>query len=250
MRKSISSLSMAGVLGLCALGHSQELYGTWGHYRNITVNTTSSGANIAATQYNVPVLVRLTNANFNFALAAGNGRDVRFSKTNTLPLKYQIESWDSAGQSAAIWVLVDTVLGNSATASFRVYYGKASAADSSNGAAVFSTANNFQAVFHLGETVANDTIRDATANKFKGVPRNVGGSNPTNVAGVIGNGKSFPGSSANNNGGAYRLMWPKVNSLIEETIINKKKQNRGEIKKKFSLISKKKINYPSVEMNE
>ena len=208
MRNRMIQLLSAGVLGLFATSFGQEVYGSWGHYRALSVNTTAGGANVASTQFNVPVLVRLNSTNFagGFALAAGNGRDVRFAKTNTLPLKYQIESWDSAGQSAAVWVLMDTVLGNNANAAkYRIYYGKSGTADSSNGAAVFSTANNFQGVFHLNEAT-NDTARDATSNKFKGVPRNRGGSNPANVVGLIGNAKNFLGTSNDNNGGNFRLV--------------------------------------------
>lgn len=194
------------MLGLVTLSLGQEVYGTWGRYRNFSVNTTAGGANVSATLLNYPLLVRLNATNFNFALAAGNGRDIRFAKNNSLPLKYQIESWDSAAQSANVWVLLDTVLGNSSNASrFRIYYGKAGAADSSNGAVVFSTANNFQGVFHLGETGLNDTIRDATSNKFKGIPQNRGGRNPADTAGLIGHAKSFLGNNTNNNGGSYRI---------------------------------------------
>lgn len=199
-------IGLLGILLCVSAAFSQEVYGTYGHYRSITVNTSSTGANVAATQYKFPVLIRLNSSNFNFALAKGDGRDVRFSKTNTLPLKYQIENWDSAGQSASIWVLLDTVLGNSNVAKFRMYYGKAGVADSSKGSAVFDTGNGFQGVFHLAEAT-NDTIRDATVNRFKGIPRNRGGSNPVNVTGISGNAKNFLGDTtlANNSGGAYRL---------------------------------------------
>ena len=151
-------IGLLGILLCVSAAFSQEVYGTYGHYRSITVNTSSTGANVAATQYKFPVLIRLNSSNFNFALAKGDGRDVRFSKTNTLPLKYQIENWDSAGQSASIWVLLDTVLGNSNVAKFRMYYGKAGVADSSKGSAVFDTGNGFQGVA-LRRVVDRETTR-------------------------------------------------------------------------------------------
>jgi hypothetical protein len=38
---------------------AQENYATWGKSKPITINTSASGANIADTLYNFPLLVRL-----------------------------------------------------------------------------------------------------------------------------------------------------------------------------------------------
>ena len=170
--RNIFNLGVAAMLGLATLTLGQEVYGTWSHFRALYVNTTAGGANVSETLLNYPLLVRLNSTNFNFALATGNGRDVRFAKTNTLPLKYQIESWDSVNQTASVWVLMDTILGNNVnTAKCRIYYGKSGTADSSNGAAVFSTANNStRQVPITGSSAEKDGNRDSLSNKNKLAP--------------------------------------------------------------------------------
>jgi hypothetical protein len=188
-----------------------ENYAQWKYARDITVNTTDSGAGVGVTQYRFPLLVRLNSGNFDFTKALSNASDIRFTKANgTTRLPHQVERWDSAGQAAEVWVLADTVFGHSST-TVKMYFGKTGVADSSSATAVFMTAdvanggNNFQAVFHLNEA-ANDTIRDVTANGFKGIPKNRGGVNPADVTGVIGKAKNFLGSNSNNNGGSYRIV--------------------------------------------
>src|SRR3954468_6874888 len=151
-----------------ALSFAQENYSQWSKYRNITVNTTSSGANVANAVANFPVLVRLTSAHADvFSQAAAAGADIRFTdSTGAVRFKHQRERWDSAGQLAEFWVLVPSVGGNTLT-NLRMYWGKNSAADSSSGVGVFNTANNFTAVWHMNEASGN--ISDATNNAFVGV---------------------------------------------------------------------------------
>src|SRR6185295_11668652 len=220
MKKTLAHLA-AVVLGLAGLTLAQENYANWKYYRFITVNTTSAGANVAATQANFPLLVRLNTSNFTFAHAKGNGADVRFTDVaGTTRYKHQIESWDSANGSAAVWVLVPSIAGNNTT-TLRITSQRAAAADSSNGAAVFSTANNFQGVFHLGEATG-DTARDATSNLFKGVPKNRGGVNPTDTLGVIGHAKKFLGdtTTGSNNGGSYQILTSTGGTTFTKNALN------------------------------
>jgi hypothetical protein len=89
-------------------------YGAWSGHRNIVLNTSATGANVAGTVTNFPVLVRLGAAEGGIIAAANGGNSIRFSKAdNTTALPYQIESWSST--AAAIWVRVDSVKGNNAT---------------------------------------------------------------------------------------------------------------------------------------
>jgi hypothetical protein len=60
---------------------------------------------------------------------------------------------------------------------------------SSNSTAVFDTANGFQAVFHMSDD-NNDTIMDATANRYNGTPTDF-----TNTSGIIGKSGVFNGTS-------------------------------------------------------
>jgi hypothetical protein len=207
-------LGLAVVLGATAFLNAQENYSTsWSQHRSYVLNTTASGANVPGTVLNFPVLVRLSAVDSAvFTAAKAGGVDLRFTKANnTTRLQHEIESWNATGRTAAIWVKVDTVPGN-ATATLRMHWGNSGAADSSKGSAVFDTANGFEAVFHMNGA-SGDTIRDATANGYKGVPTvgtTVGSTAPKDSAGVIGSAKAFGGNNDDNDagantGGAYRL---------------------------------------------
>src|SRR6185295_8586255 len=138
------------ILASAAFSFSQENYQTWSRFKDVTINTTSTGANVSGPVANFPVLVRLTSANADvFSQAATGGADVRFTNSNGgTRLSHQKERWDSAGQAAEFWVLVPNIAGNANT-TIRMYWGKSGAADSSKGTAVFDTANGFQAVWHM-----------------------------------------------------------------------------------------------------
>jgi hypothetical protein len=204
-------LILSAIAALCAgSAGAQENYAQWLKFKNITVNTKASGANVSADVTNFPVLVRLDSVNAAdvFSGAQAGGADLRFAKANgTTRLRYQIETWDAVGKTAAIWVLADSVKGNDSTVSLRLYWGKTGAADSSNGAAVFDTASGFQGVWHLGEATGA-TANDVTLNKFHGTPGNTGtftdNSMPFDTAGVIGRGKSLRMSGGTS--GAYFVM--------------------------------------------
>ncbi|MBF0433411.1 MAG: DUF2341 domain-containing protein, partial [Fibrobacteria bacterium] len=170
-------------------------YGSWSYSMDFTLNTTVSGANVIGDVYNFPVLVRLNSSNFNFAEAKDSGQDVRFSKSDSSLLYYEIERWDNSGQKAEIWVLVDTVYGNNNTQFVKMYWGNTVALNQSEGTGVFQTSNAFQGVWHLNEegNTTVDGYKDATANADHGTGINM-------IAGyhgqaVSGDGAIFNGSS-------------------------------------------------------
>jgi hypothetical protein len=148
--------SLAGIIHPVSIGATESpasvgSYGAWSNRRSIILNTTSTGANVATTVTNFPVLIRLGTAEASIIAAANGGNSIRFSKAdNTTPLPYEIESWST--NSAAIWVKVDSVKGNNATQHIRMHWGNGAAASESNGAAVFDSANGYAAVFHMGGT--------------------------------------------------------------------------------------------------
>ncbi len=165
-----------------SLAQATEDYTQWRAYKTITVNTTTSGANIATNQLGFPILIRLTAADtaiFNHTLPGG--ADLRITKSNGMNrLKHQTERWDAVNKIAEIWVLMDTVYGNSNLQSLRIYWGKALAADSSNGASVFTSRNGFKGAWHLNL----ENFLDASENNNTLV--NYGGvSNTGNIAGGI-----------------------------------------------------------------
>ncbi|MBN2037449.1 MAG: DUF2341 domain-containing protein [Chitinispirillaceae bacterium] len=166
---------------------------SWKYARQLILNTTPSGADVASNVLGFPVCIRLHSDNFDFSQARPNGADIRFTKMDNTPLPYEIECWDSAGGHAEVWVMVDTVLGNNSDQSIMMYWGNAAAIDRSNGAAVFDTAAGFQGVWHLAEA-GNTTAKDATSNRYHGTPS--GMSAQSAVDGMIGGAQEFEGSAS------------------------------------------------------
>jgi hypothetical protein len=167
-------------------------FASWKYSKKLFLNTTASGAGVTSDVANFPVLVRLTGSNFNFGQAKSGGADIRFTKSDGMPLSYEIERWDSANGLAEIWVKVDTVYGNNSTQYIFMDWGNAAANATSDGATVFDTANGFQGIWHLSEP-GNATAYDATINHYHGTP--TGMTAASAVAGAIGLAQEFDGSS-------------------------------------------------------
>jgi hypothetical protein len=153
---------------------------------SIVMNTSASGANVAGTVTNFPLLVRLGAAEAAvFTAAKADGADIRFSKSDdATALPYQIESWGSG--KAAIWVKVDSIKGNNATQSISMWYGNSAATSQSNASAVFDTAQ-FVAVYHLNDS------SDATLNGNHGTASPTAPTVATNA--LIGGARTFNGTS-------------------------------------------------------
>jgi hypothetical protein len=164
-------------------------YSSWTYSKRLTLNTTVSGAAVAGTVTNFPVLVRLNSGNFSFSQAAGRGDDLCFSKSDGTMLNHELERYDSSAGQAEVWVLTDTVYGNNGTQSIIMRWG-ASTGTISNSSAVFDAAIGFQGVWHLGEA-GGSTAQDASGNRYHGVASAV-----TAAAGAIGIARKFDGSSS------------------------------------------------------
>ena len=165
-------------------------YPGWKYARRLYLNTTAAGADISGDVAGFPIIIRLTGSNFDFTQAKIDGSDIRFTKSDTTRLPYEIERWDPTAELAEAWVRVDTIYGNDNTQFIAVYWGNTHAADSSNGMAVFDATNGFEGVWHLGD-VAEDSTCDATANRYHGVSPNT--ARPQIAEGVAGNCRAFDG---------------------------------------------------------
>lgn len=135
--------------GFCARAEADD-YSQWGKSALIYLKTSPDGANVTGTVRDFPVLVRLKAADFTFSQARGKGQDIRFSASNGKHLAYQIDRWDSTKALAEVWVKLDSVQGNSETQSLTMHWGNPAAGDSSDGNAVFDSADGFVGVWHLG----------------------------------------------------------------------------------------------------
>jgi len=180
-----SPLKIAGIK-VAAGATTHVPFPSWSHSKRLFLNTTYSGAATMGPVPNFPVLVRLTQSNFDFTQAQDNGADLRFAKPDGTPQSYEIERFDPAAQKAEVWVKVDTVYGNDSAHYITMYWGNPQAAAISNSAAVFDTAAGFSAVWHL-----NLNCTDATYDKNNGV-----NSSAVDTAGIIGYGKKFNGADS------------------------------------------------------
>jgi hypothetical protein len=165
-------------------------YTQWAYSKKIYINTSGMGLNGNVLKF--PLLVRIDTTLVGFNQAQGCGQDLRFSKADGTRLNYQIEKWDTAGDAAVAWALVDTVFQSSAAQYIKMYWGKSDAIDRSNDSAVFDTANGFVGVWHLSpETGATDTLRDATPNRFT----LTNASSTPATSGTIALGRTYNGSN-------------------------------------------------------
>ncbi|MDB5050109.1 MAG: repeat-associated core protein [Fibrobacteres bacterium] len=177
-------------------------YPDWKFVKPLTLNTTSNpgGLNVSANVLNFPLLVRLSNANFNFAEAKGTGADIRFSKTNGDTLSYEIEKWDSAGATATVWVKLDTIYGDNAIQAFRMFWGNSGASSQSSSSSVFKGgnsggANNYKGVWHLSDSAASATVTEALGLNNGTTKSNGSNSNTSNfsTSGLVGKALNLDG---------------------------------------------------------
>ena len=171
------------VMLLAFLPSAFAQYPEWIHTGDLTILTTSEGANLPA-GYSVeefPLLVRLHKDWFDFKQAKAHGEDVRFSTVAGLPLAYQVEEWDAAKGTASIWVRIAKIEGNTRQ-TIRVHWGNADAVSESNGKAVFNESNGFASVWHLGDHVVDEV--GTLESKDVGT---------TVTPGIVGMARHFPG---------------------------------------------------------
>jgi len=105
----------------------------WQYCANINIDNT--GNSNALSDYQQKIV--LSSSNFDFSKANSDGSDIRFlDSDDSTPLSYWIESWDSSGQTATIWVKVPSIPASS-NYTIYMYFGNASATSESNGNNVF-----------------------------------------------------------------------------------------------------------------
>lgn len=162
--------------------------GDWSGRKAVTLNTAAEGADLREGLAEVPVLVRLHTGNFDFLAARDNGADLRFiAGDDKTPLRFHIESYDSVGQQALIWLRVPTVLAASAQQKIWLYFANENAASASDAAGSYDPSHVL--VFHFNET--DGPPRDAT-----GYATHAGAFDGARVAGAaIGPGLRFNGGN-------------------------------------------------------
>ncbi|HEY0706928.1 MAG TPA: DUF2341 domain-containing protein [Polyangia bacterium] len=164
------SASTGGTSGSDAGSSDAPASGAWKYSKVITIDTTSTGAAVMEDVMKYPLAVILDATRIDFAQTQANGADIRFFDSTGKALAHHIELWDRASSSAALWVLLDVVKGNSKDQTIVMKWGNATAPDISDSKAVFKREDGFVGVWHLdedGNTTANG-YKDASSHEAHG----------------------------------------------------------------------------------
>jgi hypothetical protein len=148
---------------------ADENYALWPNSKTLLLNTTATGAHVAGTVADFPVLVRLSASTFTFSQFLSDGHDIRFINSKGVHLPFEIERFDPYAGVADVWVLVDTIRGNDSTA-ITMYWGNMNAAAQSLASLVFDTAFGYRAVWHCNDRGLINPRIDATINGFNALP--------------------------------------------------------------------------------
>ncbi|HWA03369.1 MAG TPA: DUF2341 domain-containing protein [Rhizomicrobium sp.] len=181
------------VLALCGLSTSALAEGwwqqDWSFRRQITIDTSPKGGNIAEPAGRVPLLIRLHSGNFNFSDAQENGTDLRFvAADNKTPLAYHIESFDPVLGIATLWVDVPEFPA-AATKDIWLYYANKKATAGADAPGTFDA--DYTLVYHFDDA-AGTPPHDKTANANNATTPAAG----IDEGSIIGKGARFLGAGA------------------------------------------------------
>ena len=146
-------------LVLCAGMAAGAFPANWTHSDLITIEE-HSGSDL--TDYQIPV--ELNASNFDFTKAQPDGADIRFAELGGTMLGHWIEAWNSTDENATVWVKVASVPANG-TATIRMWYGNAGAADASDGNATFEFFDDFED----GDYTDKWTVISGTWREYDGI---------------------------------------------------------------------------------
>jgi biopolymer transport protein ExbB len=156
----------------------------WALRKKITIDTSSTGANITDPIGTTPVLIRLHVGNFRFAQAKDDGSDLRFIGADDLtPLKHQIDKYDSLLGEAYIWVNVPDVKPG-AKLDIWLYYSNKKAPSTSDPKSFYDS--DTVIAYHFNEKGASAQDSSAWGNHAKGAAQTVDGA-------IIGSGLHLDG---------------------------------------------------------
>lgn len=162
----------------------------WTYRKEIGFDLSPTGADIAGTPQDVPVLVRLSLANFSyFNDTKPNGSDFRLlSGDDKTPLKFHFEKYDAQNQMAFLWVLMPQLTGGAKTDKIYAYYGNP---DAPSAADIPGTYDASQTLV-LSFSEASGIPQDSTA--YKNNPS--GSTAELNPASLIAGGAKFSGKES------------------------------------------------------
>jgi len=119
-------------------------YTEWAHSARVRINVDGL---LSKRVTDIPLLFRFTATDFDFSRARGDGADIRFTREDGRILPVHVQTWDSTGGSAAVWVKLDTVFADSSLRRIRMYWGNPRATAFKG--SVFDSAGGYVGAWHL-----------------------------------------------------------------------------------------------------
>ena len=114
----------------------------WKYRKEISLDLSPTGADVAGTPLEVPVLIRLSLANFSyFNDTKPDGSDFRIvAGDDKTPLKFHFEKYDVQNQMALLWVRVPQITGGSKSDKIYAYYGNPDAPSAADAPGTYDAA--------------------------------------------------------------------------------------------------------------
>ncbi len=164
--------------------------GDWQYRKEINFDLSPTGAAVGGSVQDVPVLIRLSLANFSyFNDLKSDGSDLRvIAGDDKTPLKFHLERFDSQNQMAYLWVDVPQLTGGAKSDKLYIYYGNSNASAASDPAGTFDA--NQALVLEFNQT--SGAPQDATAYKNNPTASNA----MAQPASLIAGGVTFAGAQS------------------------------------------------------
>jgi biopolymer transport protein ExbB len=125
MRGSVKLIALLAML-IPAIAFAASWWNNdWKYRKEISFDLSPTAADVAGTPQDLPVLVRLSLANFSyFNDTKADGADFRLvAGDDKTPLKFHFEKYDAQNQMALLWVHVPQIAGGSKSDKIYAYYG-------------------------------------------------------------------------------------------------------------------------------
>jgi biopolymer transport protein ExbB len=187
-----TALAWALLVGLFGFAQSAEAWWNdqWAFRKEITFDLSPAGADIPGAPADVPILIRLSLANFGyFGDTKPDGSDLRFvAADDKTPLESHIERYDPQGQIAFVWVRVPRLTGGAATDKIYLYYGNSEAQGATATGSTYDKSQTL--VYHFGAPAGSP--QDATASKTEPSAFTA----DVTTASLIGSGAKFSGTQS------------------------------------------------------
>lgn len=181
---------LVGVVALAASSTANAWWNDdWAFRKELSLDLSAAGANIPENAQDVPVLVRLSIANFPyFADAKPDGTDLRLiAGDDKTPLKFHVEKFDAQAQIALIWVRLPQITGGMNADKLYVYYGNQKGSASADSAGTYDS--NQSLVYHFTAGAGNHD-----SSSYKNEPQGLTAA--ANPGSLIGEGLRLDGANA------------------------------------------------------